>query len=107
MITVYLDQNKWIDLARAATGHPQGERFLDTLRELREAVREGRARFVLSCAHYFETARAGDPQRRINVATVMRDLSRFESIARPHAIVPWGLTRLSPGATDQSQLSAT
>lgn len=61
MFTVYLDQNKWIDLARAAAGHPHGERYHDTLRQLRQAVFEGRAKFALSCVHYFETARAGDP----------------------------------------------
>lgn len=93
MFTVYLDQNKWIDLARAATGHPHGEQYKHPLRQLREAVSDGRARFVLSCAHYFETARAGDPQRRIDVATVMLELSASVTIAPPHVIVPWELDR--------------
>lgn len=93
MITVYLDQNKWIDLARAATGHPLGESYRDTLRQLREAASEGRATFVLSCAHYFETARASDPQKRIDVATVMLELSGSKTIAPPHVIVPWELDR--------------
>ncbi len=93
MFTVYLDQNKWIDLARAATGHPHAEPFQDTLRQLREIVSEGRATFVLSCAHYFETARAGDPQRRTDVATVMLELSGSATIAPPQVIVPWELER--------------
>lgn len=38
MFHVYLDQNKWIDLARAATGHRLGERFADALTSARAAV---------------------------------------------------------------------
>lgn|GEM_PF-5612017 len=37
MLRVYLDQNKWIDLARAATGNPKGERFRDALDMCRAA----------------------------------------------------------------------
>lgn len=47
MLTVYLDQNKWIDLARAESGHPQGARFIETLAVLKAAADEGRARFPL------------------------------------------------------------
>ena len=91
MRTVYLDQNKWIDLARAATGHAQGARYAPVLVELRRARSEGRAQFPLSTVHYFETGRASDPQRRLDVATVMMEISGGVTIAPPHSIVPWEL----------------
>lgn len=42
VLTVYLDQNKWIDLARAETGQPKGEPFVETLAAFKQAVDEGR-----------------------------------------------------------------
>jgi hypothetical protein len=48
VLAVYLDQNKWIDLACAETGHPDGANFVETLAGLKQAVDEGRARFPLS-----------------------------------------------------------
>lgn len=40
-LRVYLDQNKWIDLARAATGHPDGARFTDVLEIARHGAKAG------------------------------------------------------------------
>ncbi|MCP9490589.1 MAG: hypothetical protein MSC31_12030 [Solirubrobacteraceae bacterium MAG38_C4-C5] len=39
MVTVYLDQSKWIDLARALHGRADGERFRDALDVARHSVR--------------------------------------------------------------------
>jgi hypothetical protein len=41
MLCVYLDQNKWVNLARAATGHPKGKRFRDALDVCRAAAASG------------------------------------------------------------------
>lgn len=88
MITVYLDQNKWIDLARAATGHPLGVPFVPTLAALKEAADSNVARFPLSAAHYFETAKQHDVRRRKELAATMTRLAGTLRIAPPHAIVP-------------------
>lgn len=45
MRRVYLDQNKWIDLARAATGRAEGGRFVEALAAARDAVAAGTAVF--------------------------------------------------------------
>lgn len=89
MLTVYLDQNKWIDLARAETGHPLGAPFVDALAAFKRAVDEGRARFPLSSAHYFETGKQGNLERRIALARMMMRLAGQLRIAPPHDIVPW------------------
>ena len=39
----YLDQNKWIDLARAASGRSDGEPFIDALAVCRFGVENGLA----------------------------------------------------------------
>jgi hypothetical protein len=93
VLTVYLDQNKWIDLARAATGHPGGAAFVDTLAALKQAADDGRARFPLSSAHYYETGKQRDRKKRIELATTMMRLAGQLRIAPPHAIVPWEIHR--------------
>jgi hypothetical protein len=89
VLTVYLDQNKWIDLARAETGHPLGAPFVDALAVFKRAVDEGRACFPLSSAHYFETGKQSNLQRRIALARTMVRLAGQLRIAPPHDIVPW------------------
>ncbi|WP_067097531.1 hypothetical protein [Mycobacterium sp. 852002-40037_SCH5390672] len=89
VLTVYLDQNKWIDLARAETGHPLGAPFLDALAAFKRAVDEGRAGFPLSSAHYFETGKQSKLDKRIALARTMVRLAGQLRIAPPHDIVPW------------------
>lgn len=93
MLTVYLDQNKWIDLARAETGHPRGKPFVQALAVFKQAVDEGRARFPLSAAHYYETSKQRDRTKRMALATTMVRLAGTVRIAPPHVIVPWELRR--------------
>lgn len=45
---VYLDLNHWISLAKAAVGHPDGARHVDSLGRLRQAAASGRYVFPLS-----------------------------------------------------------
>jgi hypothetical protein len=59
VLRIYLDQNKWVDLARAATGHPLGERFTDALAVFRAAVASGTASFPLDMYRYWETGKRG------------------------------------------------
>lgn len=93
MLTVYLDQNKWIDLARADSGHSQGDQFVDVLAALQDAVNEGRVQFPLSAAHYYETGKQRDPKRRLALAGTMMRLAGLLRIAPPHVIVPWEIRR--------------
>lgn len=72
-LRVYLDLNHWIGLAKAATGHPDGDRHRDAL----EALRRSRPVFPLSTLHYMEMAAIADPRQRFAVAAVMEELSRF------------------------------
>ena len=59
MLRVYLDQNKWIDLARAAKGEAAGARFRDVLDLARASVATGIVSFPLDISRYMETAKRG------------------------------------------------
>lgn len=88
MLRVYLDQNKWIDLARAAIGHRHGAQFVGALTSARAAVASGTASFPLDIYRYLETARRADHRSRLDVADLMFELSKQDAIARPHALLP-------------------
>jgi hypothetical protein len=83
VLFVYLDQAKWIDLARAAHGDPAGSRYEPALAAARAAVAEGRAAFPLSSGHYIETWRQSNDGRRRRLAHTMSELSRHVAIASP------------------------
>jgi hypothetical protein len=71
---VYLDQNHWISLAKAAKGRPDGANFVKALDVAKSAVADGRAVFPLSSVHFMETARA-NPRQRNELAALMTCLS--------------------------------
>lgn len=87
MLRIYLDQNKWIDLARAATGHPKGAAFIDALVVCRAAVAAGVVSFPLDTYRYWETAKRRDNRSRNNVADLMLELSRQHTMALPFGIL--------------------
>lgn len=87
VLRVYLDQNKWIDLARAATGHPLGARFVDALVAARAAVAAEEASFPLDLYRYQETGKRRDDRSRRALADLM-DLSRQHTVARSHHLLP-------------------
>lgn len=93
MLTVYLDQNKWVDLSRAHHGVAAGKPFERVFADIQEAVDAGRAQFPLSTAHYFETHKTSNPDRRHRLAQTMQLISRGLRIAPPHVIVPWEIER--------------
>jgi hypothetical protein len=88
MKRVYLDQMKWIDLARADKGVEAAARFADTLLVARRGVDNGLVSFPLSSIHYIETAKRRDERSRRALARTMATLSRFHTIASPRALVP-------------------
>jgi hypothetical protein len=73
----------------AETGHPLGAPFVDTLAVLKRAADEGRVRFPLSSAHYYETGKQRDRMKRMKLSRTMVRLAGQLRIAPPHAIVPW------------------
>lgn len=87
MLRVYLDQNKWIDLARAHTGHRLGERFQAALNAAQTAVATGTASFPLDIYRFWESSKRGDSRSRNQVVDVMRELSRQHTIAPPPVVL--------------------
>jgi hypothetical protein len=73
---VYLDQNKWIDLARAAkypAEHPDLHRLLKVVgRE----VRDGRLALPLAAANIYETQKINNEERRRDLASLQAVLSK-------------------------------
>jgi hypothetical protein len=87
MQRIYLDQNKWLDLSRAAWGRKGGERYADALAVARFGVEHSLASFPLSSSHYVETLRRKDAASRRRLAGLMVTLSRFHAIAPPSRII--------------------
>lgn len=87
MLRVYLDQCKWVDLARAATGHRHGTRFIDALHMCRTAVRTGAVSFPLDMYRYWETSKRLDNRSRGDVVDVMSELSRQHTMALPFGVL--------------------
>jgi hypothetical protein len=56
---VYLDLNQWIGLAKAASAHKDGARYVQALEAARAAKDGGTAMFPLSGTHYMELAEDG------------------------------------------------
>lgn len=91
MLRVYLDQNKWIDLARAREGQPAGGRYRDALAVSEAAVDRGLASFPLDTSRYIETAKRQKYASRIRLTDVMESLSRYDSISPSSVVLPAGL----------------
>lgn len=87
MLYIYLDQNKWIDLARADHGRRLGEPFVEVLALARQAVQDGRVRFPLSLAHYMETMNEQNKGKRERLAATMLSLSRTPDLIGPCTIM--------------------
>lgn len=89
MIRMYLDQFAWIDLARAAHGRSGSSEGAD---DALAVIRHGVGRRLLSCplsaVHYMETLVRTNAPSRHRLATVMAELSRFDTIAPPSAVLP-------------------
>jgi hypothetical protein len=70
MLTVYLDQNKWIDLAKALYRADAKATDRDNAESLKRAVDAGRLRFPISEVHLMEAYRIGNRERRLQIASV-------------------------------------
>lgn len=93
MKTVYLDQNKWIDLARARFRQDADQLLKRTLTTVLDASESGDWAFPISSTHYIEIARIGNRRRRVQLGEVMWDVSRGRTIASYSAMVRHELDR--------------
>lgn len=87
MLRIYLDQNKWVDLARAATGHPRGRQFADALTLARAGVAAGTVSFPLDMYRYWETSKRRDDRSRDDVVDTMLELSKHHTMALPFPLL--------------------
>ena len=83
---IYLDQNKWIDLARANYDKPGGEEFKEILRILSDKVDKEEIILPMSIVHFIETARSVNIERRERLASFMVSLSKGYGILPFNAI---------------------
>jgi hypothetical protein len=97
MKRVYLDQNKWIDLARALRGLDKGEKFQDALLVVTAGVEAGNLSLPLSSAHYIETNVRRDWRSRLELAISMAALSQLHTIAPMQAVIPPEIDRALRG----------
>jgi hypothetical protein len=74
LTVVYLDQNKWIELARIKNGKDSSDRARQLLIEIDEARQCGFV-FPLSAIHIMEFARIRDNKRRARLGKVMWEYS--------------------------------
>ena len=85
MIT-YLDQNKWIELARIVHGKDRTPRSQTILRHLKAATESG-CILPLSHIHYIETARISNIGRKSRLGSVMWEYSKGFTMASYSTIV--------------------
>jgi hypothetical protein len=87
---VYLDQNKWIDLARIENGRDTSERAIALMNELNAATQSGCV-FPLSAIHLIELSRIKNGQRRRRLRKVMWKYSQGVTTAPLKEILCWEL----------------
>ena len=81
MLNVYLDQKDRIALLKADAGKPERPTHAEALTVLRAALEAGNVSLPLSHVHYQETSHRKPFTKRVELAKLMAELSRFHSIA--------------------------
>lgn len=84
---IYLDQNKWIALARMVYGKDKSQLSKTIVENTLKAVEDGRIIIVLSAIHYMETARISNFNRRKRLGKVMWKYSKGRTLASYRRIV--------------------
>jgi hypothetical protein len=87
-VIVYLDLNKWIELARIINGKNVSARSSHILEEYLAAKASGYI-FPLSSMHYIEFSRISNIGRRKRLGKVMWDFSQGYSLASYSNIIDW------------------
>lgn len=84
---IYLDQMKWIDLAKAECGTSGGEKFKSVLVAAQSAVAAGTHVFPLSFANIMETAKSPRVDQRRQLGRLMTELSLGKVLCAARPIV--------------------
>src|SRR6266850_1141034 len=85
-MVVYLDQNKWIELARMIHGKDQSK-TAEIVVSLKAALEVGALALPLSAIHYMETARISNAGKKARLGAVMWEFSKGKTIASFKSIV--------------------
>jgi hypothetical protein len=86
-MVVYLDQNKWIELARMFHRKDVTDRAQRILRSFETARTDGHAVFPLSNVHYIETARVSNVGRKVRLGEAMWHFSQGVTLVAYSTIV--------------------
>ena len=76
MDVVFIDQNKWIDLARVRAGKGESAAICSLYDELNSAVAGGQVLFPLTVSHILETSKRNEPHSRAHLANVQATFSK-------------------------------
>lgn len=83
---VYLDQNKWIELAKIVNGKETSEDAISLLEEIKSSLKCGYS-YPLSAIHYMEFARISNLGRRKRLGKVMWGFSQNKTLISTREIV--------------------
>jgi hypothetical protein len=89
---LYLDQCKWIDLAKAYYHRPGGELFHDALTAVQKSVASGKLVIPFSLVNAVETAVSQDRDRRNRLAKFLVRLSCGNAVLPFTATIRWEMT---------------
>lgn len=84
---IYLDQNKWIDLAKIYHGKDERDESKELLELILNSIDSDKVRFPLSSIHYVETASISNAGRKERLGVTMFDLSKGTTLAPYRQIV--------------------
>ena len=99
MKLIYLDQNKWIALARAYYGQRDSDGLRPVVSAAFASAADGSAVFPLSAIHYMETWRARNVHARARLGVCMWELSRGQTLACWESIIRHELALRFPQVT--------
>lgn len=77
---IYLDQNKWIDLAKAIINPKHNTQYHEVSQLIQNKVESQEWLFPLSLVHFIETLRRSEPGSRRRLALVMSKISKQSAI---------------------------
>lgn len=89
---IYLDLNKWIQLAQIVNGKDMSERSRNILNEFESALQSG-CITPLSSMHYIEFARISNVGRRKRLGKVMWEYSNGYTLAPYSQIIEWEIEK--------------
>lgn len=88
---VYLDQNKWIELAKMVHGKDKSARAARVLHSFEAAGDAGHVKYPLSSSHYIEISRISNVDRKVRLGSAMWRFSRGITIIGYQAVVRYEL----------------